>query len=151
MLIDSSQLETSSRSMAMDLQSRNEQMHCGTGSEVSIPEKLKLANLRANNMPQKQAEPLAIEIEDARRIISSQSLSSFKLGDFLVITNSSFDITICDEPYLALLLLYNLKCGKFIARIWNQTVEFGWAHKGHELEVHVRGYSSRESLVLASP
>lgn len=80
-----------------------------------------------------QCKPAVMEENEAKRIIASQSLSSLKLGDFLVVTNSDFDLTISDEPYLALMLLYNLKSGKYLARIWNQTVAVGWAFKDNEL------------------
>ena len=75
-----------------------------------------------------------INESDARRIIATHSLSSFKIGELLVVTNSHFDLTISDEPYVALMLLFNLSSGKYISRIWNQTMEVGWAHEDNELE-----------------
>ena len=83
---------------------------------------------------QQQYEPPQIDERAAERIISSQSLSSYKVGDFLVVTNPDFDLTISDEPYVAIMLFYNLKSGKYISRIWNQSVEVGWASRVNELE-----------------
>ena len=86
------------------------------------------------NHQQQRTIPVGISENAAKRIVASQSLSSFNLGDFLIVTNSDFDLTISDEPYIALMLLYNLKSGKYMTRIWNQTVEVGWAFKENELE-----------------
>ena len=52
-----------------------------------------------------------MDLVDAKRILASKSLSSFNFGDFLIVTNSDFDVTISGEPYLALMLLYDLKSG----------------------------------------
>ena len=54
---------------------------------------------QANNHSDKkqhlqQCKPAVMEENEAKRIIASQSLSSLKLGDFLVVTNSDFDLTI---------------------------------------------------------
>ena len=35
---------------------------------------------------------------------------------------TDFDVVVHGEPYLALTLLFNLRSGKFLARIWNRTV-----------------------------
>ena len=75
-----------------------------------------------------------MNVVDAKRILASKSLSSFNFGDFLIVTNSDFDVTISGEPYLALMLLYDLKSGKYMARIWNETVAVGWAFKNSELD-----------------
>ena len=89
---------------------------------------------QTNTVALQKAEQVEIDVNEAKRIIASQSLSSFNLGDFLVITNSNFDVTISGQPYLALMLLYSLNSGKYIARIWNQTVAIGWAFKNNELD-----------------
>ena len=52
---------------------------------------------------------------------------SVTFRDYLVVMRSDFDVTIEGEPYLALMLLYNTRDGKFMARIWNQTVFTGSA------------------------
>ena len=120
----------------MDLKNRNKEHAAAKivpdqGSEVSKSTKCHLAS----SVQEKQEKHAAVHMDEARRVIASLSLSWFELGEYLVITNSNFDVTICGEPYLALLLFYNLKCGKFIARIWNETVEVGWAYKSNELDV----------------
>ena len=66
-------------------------------------------------------------LEQARSVLASLSLMSVTFGDYLVVMRSDFDVTIEGEPYLALMLLYNTKDGKFMARIWNQTVFTGSA------------------------
>ena len=55
------------------------------------------------------------------------SLSSVSLGRYLVVMRSGFDVVIAGEPYLALMLLLELDSGKFLTRIWNQTITRGRA------------------------
>ena len=81
-----------------------------------------------------QSIPDPINENTAKMTVESESLCSFKLGSFLVVTNPNFDLKICDEPYVAIMLIYNLESGKFMSRIWNQTVEVGWAYESNELE-----------------
>ena len=64
-------------------------------------------------------------IEDARIAITGISLISFMVGDFLVIMNSTPDVMLSDEPYLSLMVLVEMKSGKFIRRIWNRSVARG--------------------------
>jgi len=74
----------------------------------------------------KREEPqLEMGIEDIVNLLSSVSLVSVTVGDFLVIMRSEFDLTISGEPYTGLLLLLNLTTGKYFSRIWNQTVDTG--------------------------
>ena len=65
------------------------------------------------------------DLHEAMGILSSLSLTSVTLGDFLVVNRSDFDVIISDEPYIALQLLLNLKTGRYLSRIWNQTVAVG--------------------------
>ena len=67
--------------------------------------------------------------------IAELSLSSLVLGDYLVIVKSDFDLVISEEPYLALMLLLNTRTGKYIARIWNQTVSTGILSSADQLRV----------------
>ena len=74
----------------------------------------------------KREEPrLEMGIEDIVNFLSSASLVSVTVGDFLVIMRSEFDLTISGEPYTGLLLLLNLTTGQYFSRIWNQTVDTG--------------------------
>ena len=73
-----------------------------------------------------QATPQKILISpDDLKAIAEMSLSSLVVGNYLVIVKSDFDIVVSEEPYLALMLLLNTMTGKYIARIWNQTVSTG--------------------------
>ena len=67
----------------------------------------------------------AIEMTKAKDVIAELSLSSLDFGNYLVIVKSDFDIIIAEEPYLALMLLLDVRTGKYLARIWNQTVTTG--------------------------
>ena len=46
---------------------------------------------------------------------------------------SEFDLNLCGEPYIGLMLLLDLKSGKYISRVWNQTVATGTVLPGNEL------------------
>ena len=78
------------------------------------------------NMPVKE-DPLNnfMSVEEAAKIIADLGLSSLLLGDYMVIVKSDFDLILAGEPYLALMLLFNLRNGTFISRVWNQTVKRG--------------------------
>ena len=59
--------------------------------------------------------------------LSNLSLKWVTIGDYVVVMNSEIDATIGGEPYLALQLWFNIKSGKIISRVWDQTVVFGKA------------------------
>ena len=66
-------------------------------------------------------------LDKAKNIISTLSLTSVRMGHFLVILKSEFDLNISGEPYIAVMLLLDLNSGKFISRVWNQTLSTGYA------------------------
>ena len=68
---------------------------------------------------------LEFDLEEVMDILSSVSLTSVVIRDFLVVMKSDFDLTITGEPFIGLTLLLNLKTGKYLSRIWNQTVATG--------------------------
>ena len=68
------------------------------------------------------------DLEEAKGILASLSLTSVSFEDYLIILRSEFDVSILGQPYLALMLLFNVKSGKYISRIWNQTTSVGTAH-----------------------
>ena len=63
----------------------------------------------------------------AKIVISALKLTSVRIGDFLVVLKSDFDLNMSGEPYIALMLLLDLRSGKYISRVWNQTVSTGYA------------------------
>ena len=63
--------------------------------------------------------------EEVKDVLKALSLNSVTMGDYQVIMNSVEDITILGEPYLALQLWFDIKSGKFIGRVWSQTVSNG--------------------------
>ena len=77
--------------------------------------------------------PLEMGIEDIVDVLSSVSLVSVTVGDFLVIMRSEFDLTLSGEPYTGLEVLLNMKTGKYFSRIWNQTVDTGFVTDEDEL------------------
>ena len=76
---------------------------------------------------------LGIGLREAMNLLSSVSLASVNIGDFLVVMRSDFDLTISGEPYTGLVLLLNLMTGKFLSRIWNQTVATGTILRENDL------------------
>ena len=65
------------------------------------------------------------DLGDATTAITSLSLTSLLVGDFLVIMNCKPDVIISEEPYISLMILVELKSGTYIRRIWNRTVATG--------------------------
>ena len=57
----------------------------------------------------------------------TMGLNTVKVGSHLIILNSDYDVVLSGEPFVALMLLLHLDSGKFIARIWNETVTVGTA------------------------
>ena len=73
-------------------------------------------------------------LDEAVGILSSLPLTSVTIGTYLVVMRSEFDLTISEQPYVALTLLLNLKTGKCISRIWNQTVATGYIERGDQFK-----------------
>ena len=69
------------------------------------------------------ADEFVLDPEVVRDVVAAQSLASLKIGDYLVVMRSDFDVVLLGEPYLASMLLFNLRTGRCLARIWNQTVK----------------------------
>ena len=72
-------------------------------------------------------EKAQINMLQVKHVISTLSLTSVKVGNFLVVMKSEFDLSLLEEPYIALMLLLDLKSGKYISRVWNQTMATGSA------------------------
>ena len=66
-----------------------------------------------------------IKWEDAIGSLSTLNLATVTLGDYVMVMNGEVDAVICGEPHMALQLWFNKKSGKFLARIWNQTIAAG--------------------------
>ena len=88
---------------------------------------------------------------EALERLESLSLTSFTRGDYLVISRQEFDLTLFDEPYIALMLLYNTKSGHFLARLWNKTVASGRAMTLDELSEVCEAHFSQGQLCLGCP
>ena len=48
-------------------------------------------------------------IDEAKAILASLSLKSVTFEDYLIVMRSEFDVNILGQPYLALMLLFNVK------------------------------------------
>ena len=68
---------------------------------------------------------IQFNVDEARAAIGRLALMSAPAGDYLIVMNYGPDLTISDEPYFSLMLLINTKSGKYIRRMWNQTVAQG--------------------------
>ena len=66
-----------------------------------------------------------LNLDEARGVLASMSLTSVPFGRYLLVMRTECDVIIGGEPYVALVLWLNLETGKFMARIWNQTVTAG--------------------------
>ena len=63
-----------------------------------------------------------IDLVKAQSAIKKLSLTSVALGDYMVVLRSDIDTFICDEPYIPLMMLLNVKSGRYLTRVWSQTV-----------------------------
>ena len=84
-------------------------------SRTPLGPKLNNSDLR---MPQ-------LDVSEAEKTLKDLTLTSVKVGDYLIVMNHTFDVTLNEEPYLALTVFYNTISGKFLKRIWNKTVASG--------------------------
>ena len=118
--------------------------------EISRPEKHKTQQyLLSGN---KGAEvKLDLGLDDATCILSSLSLKSVAVGTFLVIMRSEFDLTILGEPYIGLMLIFNLKNGTYLSRIWNQTVASGNIVSADQFQEVCKSHFSQGRPCLGSP
>ena len=66
-----------------------------------------------------------IDLEEAKGVLASLSLTSVTFGRFLLVMRSECDVIIAGEPYVALMLWLDVQTGKFITRVWNQSVSTG--------------------------
>ena len=80
---------------------------------------------KPGNFEDHYGQKLEFNRNDALAVLKALSLNCGILGDYLVVMNGKADVTICGEPYLALQLWFNMVSGKFIRRIWSQTVAYG--------------------------
>ena len=62
------------------------------------------------------------EVENA---LTDLNLKWVTMGDYIVVMKNKCDVSIGGEPYLVLQLWFNVKSGKIINRIWDQTVSSG--------------------------
>merc|ERR1712223_1965827 len=76
-------------------------------------------------IPEREEAKLELGLQVVQNTLSSMSLVSVTIGDFLAVMRSDFDLTISGQPYTGLVMLLNLKTGKYLSRIWNQTVATG--------------------------
>ena len=72
-------------------------------------------------------------LDEAQCIFSDLALVSIRMQDFLMVFKSDFDLTVSGEPYVALMLILDLKTGKYMLRLWNQTIASGSALRKEEL------------------
>ena len=76
-----------------------------------------------------------IDLEELSSSLHALNLTSIIYGEYIVVTESNINIILSGEPYVAFMLLFNVKKGNYFARIWNQTVASGKA-------ISVNGISS---------
>ena len=88
---------------------------------------------------------------EASAMLESLSLTSFFRGDYIIVTRPDFDVTISGEPYIALMLFYNIKSGKYLARLWNKTLDSGGVMNLDHLAVICERHFLQIPLCLGCP
>ena len=66
-----------------------------------------------------------IDPSKAQNALKQISLTSVTLGNYLVAFQSELDTFICDEPYIPLMVLLDLRSGRYLTRIWSSTTSQG--------------------------
>ena len=83
-----------------------------------------------------------------REMVADINLAIVRFGDHLLMMNAKFDMTIAGEPYHARTLLFNLKTGRFLSRLWSRTVSYGCALRLEDLREECEGHFRRGKLCL---
>ena len=78
-------------------------------------------------------ERLYFDPEAVRNCLQGLSLTCNQIGNYMIVMESDVNIILSGQPYIALMLLFEVKTGKYFARIWNQTVMSGEAATEEEL------------------
>ena len=84
-----------------------------------------LENVKSEPKTEREKNEKNVDLLQVKHIISTLSLTTAKVGEFLVIMRSEFDVSLSGEPYIGLMMLLDMKSGKFVSRVWNQTVATG--------------------------
>ena len=66
----------------------------------------------------------------------------------MVVMRSDFDVVLFGEPYVAQMLLFNVRTGAVIARVWNQTVAAAEAVTKEQFEEACRCVPQIDTTVL---
>ena len=64
----------------------------------------------------KDTKDFQFDFDEVKRALKALGLQSIIINDYLVTFKSEFDATIKGEPYVALMLLFNMRLGLFMAR-----------------------------------
>ena len=89
-----------------------------------------------------------LNLDNAKEILQELSLTSVQFRDYLLVMNSDFDLIISEEPYHALTLLFDVGSWRYMARIWNSTVNTGSASTLNEFAEVCRDHFSERRLCL---
>ena len=79
-----------------------------------------------------------LELEEIKNILVARSLTYVMIGDHLIVMRSEFDVIIVGEPYIAFMLILNLKSGVCMTRVWNRTIKSWKVVNITELELACR-------------
>ena len=94
------------------------------------------SSLGGIKVPKQQCQTLnKIDVALVLRSLGKMSLASILVGEHLVVINRRFDAAIGanQEPAIAFMVLFNVKTGVFLKRIWNLTVGIGRALEAQQL------------------
>ena len=88
---------------------------------------------------------------EASAMLETLSLTSFFREDYIIVMRPDFDVTIYGEPYIALMLFYNMKSGHYLARLWNKTLDSGPVMTLEHLAVICERHFLQMPLCLGCP
>ena len=88
---------------------------------------------------------------EASSMLETLSLASIFREDYVIVMRPDFDVTLYGEPYIALMLFYNMKSGQYMARLWNKTLDSGEVMTLEHLADVCERHFSQRPLCLGCP
>ena len=94
---------------------------------------------------------LNFDLEAVRNCLHGLALTCNHFGNYMVVMESEINIILSGQPYVAFMLLFNMKTGKYFARIWNKTVVSGEATSEEEISQACSTFFSQGRPCLGCP
>ena len=105
----------------------------------------------AYQKPSSEVRKPIIDPSKAQSALKKVSLASVILGDYMVILRSELDTFIRDEPYIPIMILLNVRSGRYLTRVWGQTINEGLVARVNEFTEVCRSHFSHGRACIGCP